>query len=52
MAMNGLRNLVAVLETGRNEIIIDESVRQRAIVPVRRMLDFSKARKVEIVGNA
>jgi len=52
MAMNGLRNLVAVLETGSNEIIIDESIRQRAIVPVQRMLDFSKARKVEIVGNA
>jgi quinolinate synthase len=52
MAMNGLRNLVAVLESGRNEIFIEESVRARAIVPVQRMLDFSKARRVEIVGNA
>jgi len=52
MAMNGLRNLVAVLESGRNEIVIEESIRARAIVPVQRMLDFSKARRVEIVGNA
>jgi quinolinate synthase len=52
MAMNGLRNLVAVLETGNNEIVIEESIRARALIPVERMLDFAKARKVEIVGNA
>ena len=52
MAMNGLRNLVAVLETGNNEILIDESIRARALIPVERMLDFAKARKVAIVGNA
>lgn len=52
MAMNSLRNLVAVLETGNNEIIIEESIRARAVIPVQRMLDFAKARKVEIVGNA
>ncbi len=52
MAMNGLGNLVAVLETGGNEIVIEESIRARAVVPVRRMLDFAQARKVEIVGNA
>lgn len=52
MAMNGLRNLVAVLESGGNEILIEESIRARAVVPVRRMLDFSSARRMEIVGNA
>jgi quinolinate synthase len=52
MAMNSLRNLVAVLESGGNEIRIDESIRARAVRPVQRMLDFSKARNVEIVGNA
>ena len=52
MAMNGLGNLVAVLETGDNEIVIEESIRARAVVPVRRMLDFAQAHKVEIVGNA
>lgn len=52
MAMNGLRNLVAVLESGDNEILIEESIRARAVVPVQRMLDFSRARRMEIVGNA
>jgi quinolinate synthase len=52
MAMNGLGNLVAVLESGHNEILIEESIRERAAVPVKRMMDFAEARKVEIVGNA
>ena len=51
MAMNGLGNLVRVLETGKNEILIEESIRKRAIVPVKRMLDFAAAKKVEIVGD-
>jgi quinolinate synthase len=51
MAMNGLGNLVRVLETGNNEILIEESIRERAIVPVKRMLDFAAAKKVEIVGD-
>jgi len=52
MAMNGLGNLVAVLESGNNEIVIEESIRARAVVPLQRMLNFAKARKVEVVGNA
>ncbi|MDX2314194.1 MAG: quinolinate synthase NadA [Gammaproteobacteria bacterium] len=51
MAMNGLRNLVAVLERGNNEIVIEESIRARALIPVQRMLDFASSRKVEVVGN-
>lgn len=52
MAMNGLRTLVEVLETGNNEIVIEEPIRARALVPVERMLDFAAAKKVAIVGNA
>lgn len=52
MAMNGLRNLVAVLESGNNEILVEESIRARAVIPVQRMLDFAEARKAVIVGNA
>ena len=52
MAMNGLRNLVRVLETGDNEIRIDEDIRKRALIPVRRMLDFAAGKKKEIVGDA
>lgn len=41
MAMNGLRNLAQVLETGANEIHIDEPIRQRAVLSIQRMLDFA-----------
>lgn len=44
MAMNGLRNLLHVLETGANEIHIDEPVRQRAVLSIQRMLDFAAQR--------
>ncbi|MCB1741031.1 MAG: quinolinate synthase NadA [Gammaproteobacteria bacterium] len=52
MAMNGLHNLVQVLETGANEIHVDPEIRERAIIPVRRMLDFAAQRRTTIVGNA
>jgi quinolinate synthase len=42
MAMNGLRNLVTVLETGANEIRIDEAIRRRAAIPLQRLLDFAR----------
>jgi quinolinate synthase len=42
MAMNGLRNLAAVLEnpTLENEIQVDEIIRQKALIPLNRMLNF------------
>ena len=51
MAMNGLRNLARVLETGRNQIVIDEAVRERAVRPIRRLLEFAKQRKQVVLGN-
>ncbi|MBK1706098.1 quinolinate synthase NadA [Halochromatium glycolicum] len=42
MAMNALQNLAAVLERGDQEIRIDESTRQRAVIPIQRMLDFAR----------
>jgi quinolinate synthase len=52
MAMNGLRNLVGVLEHGHNEIRIPEVIRARAELPLRRMLDFAAARRTQLVGDA
>jgi quinolinate synthase len=54
MAMNGLRNLLAVLETGENEIHLDEEVRRRALIPLRRLMDFAQQRSASIAaaGNA
>ena len=44
MAMNDLEKLASVLETGDNEIQIEESLRQRAVMPLQRMLDFNQNR--------
>lgn len=44
MAMNDLRNLVQVLETGRNEIQVDEAIRRKALRSTQRMLDFARER--------
>ena len=51
MAMNRLRTLARVLETGANEIVIDEAVRERAAQPIRRLLEFAKRRKQVVLGN-
>lgn len=51
MAMNSLENLAEVLETGRNEIHIDSSVRERALVSIRRMIDFSRRQGIITAGN-
>lgn len=50
MAMNELRNLERVLETGANEIHVDEAVRVRALKSTQRMLDFARTRKQAVVG--
>ncbi len=42
MAMNGLHNLLTVLQTGENEIHVDEDVRVKALRSTQRMLDFAK----------
>ena len=44
MAMNGLENLAAVLESGRNEIRVDDAIREKALIPIQRMLAFSRER--------
>lgn len=45
MAMNSLRNLAEVLETGANEIHVDEAVRVKALKATQRMLDFGRSRR-------
>ena len=42
MAMNALQNLEEVLRTGSNEVLIEEEIRRRAVVPIQRMLDFAR----------
>jgi quinolinate synthase len=43
MAMNSLENLVKALSDLSQEILIDEAIRIRALVPLERMLNFRRA---------
>lgn len=52
MAMNGLQNLAEVLETGRNEIRIDEDIRRRASRSVQRMIEFANQSQATAAGDA
>ncbi|HCI13336.1 MAG: quinolinate synthase [Gallionellales bacterium GWA2_60_142] len=54
MAMNGLINLAEVLESGKNEIHVDPEIIPRAVLPIRRMLDFAQQIKLPTsgIGNA
>ncbi len=51
MAMNGLHNLLRVLETGENEIHVDEAVRVEALRSTQRMIEFASERKVGVIGE-
>src|SRR5450830_974661 len=48
MAMNGLQNLLNVLETGSNEIHVDSDTAGKAQVCINRMLDFAAAKKANV----
>lgn len=52
MAMNALDNLAHSLETGSNEIHVDPALAERAMVPLKRMLNFAAERKQAVKGNA
>ncbi len=41
MGMNSLQNLQEVLVSGTNEILVDADLAQKAVIPIKRMLDFS-----------
>lgn len=41
MAMNSIENLIMALETGKNEIQVDEAVRLKALKSTQRMIDFA-----------
>ena len=51
MAMNELRNLARVLETGDNEIHVEEGIRKKALRATQRMLDFAREHKQSVLGK-
>lgn len=55
MKMNDLRGLERVLEGGANEVFIDEVIRRRAEVSLKRMVDFAREHikpGMHVSGNA
>jgi quinolinate synthase len=48
MAMNGLQNLADVLESGRNEVLVDPEIGRKAYVCIDRMLDFAARQKANV----
>jgi quinolinate synthase len=52
MAMNELESLSTVFERDDNEIFVDPVLGERAMVPLRRMLDFASELQLKVRGNA
>lgn len=52
MAMNDLERLSLVFSRDDNEIHVDPAIGERAMVPLRRMLDFARELQVSVKGNA
>ena len=50
--MNDLEALAAVFERGDNEIQVDPQIGDKAMVPLRRMLDFAAGQHLQVKGNA
>jgi quinolinate synthase len=54
MGMNSLQNLAQALDNGDNEILVDPALGERAVIPIRRMLDFAAEQGIGMKdkGNA
>lgn len=52
MAMNGLENLLHVLRSGDQEVHVSDALREDALRPLRRMLDFTASMNLKAAGNA
>lgn len=54
MAMNGLQAIAEGLENGgkQHEIHVDGALREKALVPLNRMLDFAASLRMAVKGNA
>ena len=48
MGMNALDNLEACLATGEGEVLIDAEVRQKALLPLQRMVDFAESGQLRV----
>jgi len=51
MGMNSLQSLARTLELGANEIHIDPAVREKAVLPIKRMLEFANKYNIALKGK-
>ncbi len=52
MAMNELEALAGVFDRDDNEVFVDPALGERAMLPLRRMLDFAASLHKPVIGNA
>ena len=53
MAMNGLKAIEeALVDASGHEIFVDSQLREKALIPLNRMLGFAANQKVVVKGNA
>ncbi|MDX1304615.1 quinolinate synthase NadA [Photobacterium sp.] len=54
MAMNGLKAIELGLREGgeKHEVFVDESLREKSLIPLNRMLDFAAELQLKVKGNA
>ena len=53
MAMNGLKAIEdALLQSAGHEIFVDADLREQALIPLDRMLNFAKSAQMPVKGNA
>ncbi|MGI9323200.1 MAG: quinolinate synthase NadA [Pseudomonadales bacterium] len=51
MGMNALDNMATSLETGSNEILIDPALREKALLPLQRMVDFTESNQLRVTTD-
>jgi quinolinate synthase len=51
MAMNSLQVLSEVFDKEDNEIFVDSAIREKALVPLKRMLDFTKNTSIQLTSS-
>jgi len=52
MAMNTLQRTLDCLRHGSGEVLVDPALIPRAVLPLKRMLDFNQAARLRVTGNA
>ncbi|MGF1686622.1 quinolinate synthase NadA [Photobacterium japonica] len=54
MAMNGLLAIETALAEGgeQHEVFVDDSLREKSLIPLNRMLDFAAQLQLQVKGNA